>query len=295
MLPAASCLGAWGTISRLMDRSLPINPTDRADWTGAADVARRVGRRIEHHASIGSTNDRAREVLREPGGDGLAVVADLQTAGRGRRGRSWLSPSGANLMVSVPLRTRLDPRAGALLGIATALAVRDACATVAPEAGLAIRWPNDVVAADGAKLAGLLLETALEDGWLVEAVIGIGINTNWRRAEMPAEIAARATSLTDLVGTSVDRVALLGTLLDALDREIAALEAGDMPLPRLRAVSWLDGRRIELDLGGTMVEGRMAGIGDDGSLLLDGADGRTAYTVGEVVRVLDAATAGAPA
>lgn len=295
MLPAASCLGAWGTISRLMDRSLPINPTDRADWTGAADVARRVGRRIEHHASIGSTNDRAREVLREPGGDGLAVVADLQTAGRGRRGRSWLSPSGANLMVSVPLPTRLDPRAGALLGIATALAVRDACATVAPEAGLAIRWPNDVVAADGAKLAGLLLETALEDGWLVEAVIGIGINTNWRRAEMPAEIAARATSLTDLVGTSVDRVALLGTLLDALDREIAALEAGDTPLPRLRAVSWLDGRRIELDLGGTMVEGRVAGIGDDGSLLLDGADGRTAYTVGEVVRVLDAATAGAPA
>lgn len=295
MLPAASCLGAWGTISRLMDRSLPINPTDRADWTGAADVARRVGRRIEHHASIGSTNDRAREVLREPGGDGLAVVADLQTAGRGRRGRSWLSPSGANLMVSVPLRTRLDPRAGALLGIATALAVRDACATVAPEAGLAIRWPNDVVAADGAKLAGLLLETALEDGWLVEAVIGIGINTNWRRAEMPAEIAARATSLTDLVGTSVDRVALLGTLLDALDREIAALEVGDTPLPRLRAVSWLDGRRIELDLGGAMVEGRVAGIGDDGSLLLDGADGRTAYTVGEVVRVLDAATAGAPA
>ncbi len=295
MLPAASCLGAWGTISRLMDRSLPINPTDRADWTGAADVARRVGRRIEHHASIGSTNDRAREVLREPGGDGLAVVADLQTAGRGRRGRSWLSPSGANLMVSVPLRTRLDPRAGALLGIATALAVRDACATVAPEAGLAIRWPNDVVAADGAKLAGLLLETALEDGWLVEAVIGIGINTNWRRAEMPAEIAARATSLTDLVGRSVDRVALLGTLLDALDREIAALEAGDTPLLRLRAVSWLDGRRIELDLGGTMVEGRVAGIGDDGSLLLDGANGRTAYTVGEVVRVLDAATAGAPA
>ncbi len=295
MLPAASCLGAWGTISRLMDRSLPINPTDRADWTGAADVARRVGRRIEHHASIGSTNDRAREVLREPGGDGVAVVADLQTAGRGRRGRSWLSPSGANLMVSVPLRTRLDPRAGALLGIATALAVRDACATVAPEAGLAIRWPNDVVAADGAKLAGLLLETALEDGWLVEAVIGIGINTNWRRAEMPAEIAARATSLTDLVGTSVDRVALLGTLLDALDREIAALEVGDTPLPRLRAVSWLDGRRIELDLGGAMVEGRVAGIGDDGSLLLDGADGRTAYTVGEVVRVLDAATAGAPA
>ena len=293
MLSAASRLGAWGTISRLMDFSLRINPTDPAAWAGAGNAARRVGRRIEHHASIGSTNDRAREALREPGGDGLAVVADLQTAGRGRRGRSWLSPPGANLMVSVPLRTRLDPHAAGLLGIAAALAVRDACATVAPEAELAIRWPNDVIAADGTKLAGLLLETALEDGWLVEAIIGVGINTNWRRADMPAEIAARATSLTDLVGAPVDRVALLGTLLGALDREIAALEAGAAPLARLRSVSWLDGKRVELDLGGTVVEGRVAGIGDDGSLLLDRADGRAAYTAGEVVRVLDAATVGA--
>jgi len=295
MLPAASCLGAWGTISPLMDRSAPISQTDPAAWTGAANTARRVGRRIEHHASIGSTNDRAREVLRQPGSDGLAIVADLQTAGRGRRGRSWLSPPGANLMVSVPLRTRLDPHAAGLLGIAAALAVRDACASVAPEAGLAIRWPNDVVAPDGAKVAGLLLETALEEGRLVEGVIGIGINANWQRADMPAEIAARATSLTDMVGVSVDRVSLLGTLLDSLDREIAALEAGDTPLARLRTVSWLDGRRIELDLGGTMVQGLVAGIDDDGSLLLDGPDGRTAYTVGEVVRVLEAATAGAVA
>lgn len=293
MLPAASCLGAWGTISPLMDRSAPINQTDPAAWTGAGDVARRVGRRIEHHVSIGSTNDRARDALREQGGDAIAVVADLQTAGRGRRGRSWLSPPGANLMVSVPLRTRLDPHAAGLLGIAAALAVRDACASVAPEAGLAIRWPNDVVAPDGAKVAGLLLETALEDGRLVEAVIGIGINANWRREEMPAEIAARATSLTELVGARVDRVALLGTLLGALGREITALEAGDTPLARLRALSWLDGRRVELDLGATLVEGRVTGIGDDGSLLLDGVDGRAAYTVGEVVRVLDTATAGA--
>ncbi len=272
-----------------------MNSTVAADWTRAAHPSRRFGRRIEHHASIGSTNDRARDALREPGGDGLAVVADLQTAGRGRRGRSWISPPGANLMVSVPLRTRLDSHAAGLLGIAAALAVRDACATLAPDAGLAIRWPNDVVAADGAKLAGLLVETALEDGWLVEAVIGIGINGNWPRAEMPADIAARATSLTDLVGGPVDRIALLGTLLDALDREIRALEAGASPLPRLRPLSWLDGRRVELDLGGTLMGGRVAGIGDDGSLLLDGADGRTGYTVGEVVRVLDATTAGAHA
>lgn len=192
-------------------------------------------------------------------------------------------------MVSVPLRTRLELRAAGLLGISAALAVRDACAAAAPDAELAISWPNDVVDAGGAKLAGLLLETALEEGLLVEAVIGIGINANWPVEEMPGEIAARATSLIDLVGAPVDRVALLAMLLDALDGEIAALEAGLSPVPRLRGCSWLDRRRVELDLGERSVSGLVAGIGDDGALLLDGPDGRAAFTVGEVVRVIGGA------
>lgn len=271
-----------------MDRAIASERTDAAAWAGAGRAGRRIGRRIEHHATIGSTNDRARAALREPDGDGTAIVADLQTAGRGRRGRSWLSPAGANLMVSVPLRTRLEPHLAGQLGIAAALAVRDACATRAPAAGMAVRWPNDVVDATGAKLAGLLVETALEDGVLVEAVIGIGINANWARLDMPAEIAGRATSLCDLTGERQDRVALLADLLDALSAEVTALEGGRSPVPRLRAVSWLDGRRVELDLGERTVVGRVEGIADDGALLLDGPDGVVAHPAGEVARVLDA-------
>jgi BirA family biotin operon repressor/biotin-[acetyl-CoA-carboxylase] ligase len=272
-----------------MDAPAALHLTDAAAWAAAGDPARRVGRRVEHHALIGSTNDRARDALRQAGGDELAIVADAQSAGRGRRGREWLSPPGVNLMLSVPLRTELRPPLAGLLGIGAALAVRDACAQVVPLAGLVVRWPNDVVAADGSKLAGLLVETALEDGALVEAVIGIGINVNWPRAGMPAEIRARATSLLELAGAEVDRVALLAGVLDALAAEVLALEAGRSPVPRLRSVSWLDGRLVELDMGEARASGRVAGIADDGSLLLDGNQGRVACSVGEIARVLDAA------
>ena len=108
--------------------------------------------------------------------------------------------------------------------------MRDACARFAPDAGLAIRWPNDVVDRDGRKVAGLLVETALEGEELVEAVIGIGINVNWPVSEMPAEIAERATSLLELTGAPIDRVELLRSLLDALGAEVAALERGETPL-----------------------------------------------------------------
>jgi BirA family biotin operon repressor/biotin-[acetyl-CoA-carboxylase] ligase len=157
-----------------------------------------------------------------------------------------------------------------------------------PDAGLAVRWPNDLVDRDGRKVAGLLVETALERAELAEVVIGIGINVNWDPAEMPADFGAGATSLRALVGT-VDRVDLLRRVLEALDSEMSALGRGDPPLERLRAHSWLDGRQVEVDTGDGRVIGRAVGIGDDGSLLLDAGVGRLALSVGEVARVVESA------
>lgn len=268
--------------------------TDPADWSRAADFARRIGHTVEFHAEIASTNDRARAALAEPGGEGLAVVADLQTAGRGRRGRTWISPAGANLLFSVAWQPRIAPRLAGLLGVAAALAVRDACAALVPDAGLSIRWPNDLVDGTGRKVAGLLVETALERGELAEAVVGIGINVNWLPAEMPAEIRGSATSLRALLGEPVDRVRLLGTVLDALDAEAQALEHGDSPVPRLRTSSWLDGQQVEVDTGAATITGSVAGIADDGSLLLDAKVGRVALSVGEVTRVHEATPAAVP-
>jgi BirA family transcriptional regulator, biotin operon repressor / biotin---[acetyl-CoA-carboxylase] ligase len=245
------------------------------------DPARRVGRRLEYHERIDSTNDRVRELL-GAGEDGIVVVADMQTAGRGRRGRSWHSPPGLNLMLSAGLRVGLPAGAAWRLGASTALAVRKASM---PYADLQVKWPNDLVTRDGAKVAGLLLETAMTNERVVEAIIGIGINVNWRRADMPADIADRATSLRDLTGTEVDRTALLRRLLESLDAEVLGLERGESPLARLRAASWLDGRPVRVSVAESDVEGVVSGIGDDGALVVETARGPREVSYGEVVAV----------
>ena len=265
-----------------------------ASWSAAADPSRRIGRIVEFHPEIGSTNDRAREALAAGVGEGLAVVADLQTAGRGRRGRTWSSPAGVNLMFSVGVQPRLEGGEAGLLGISAALAVRDACAEQAPAADIRVRWPNDVVTADGRKLAGLLVETAMEDGRLAEAVIGIGINVNWSIANMPEEVRERATSLLELAGSPIDRVVLLSAVLAGLDAAVTALERGESPVARLAHVSALDGRHITVDLGADRLDGQAAGISEQGLLLLDTEAGRVALAVGEVVAVRDSSHPDAP-
>lgn len=265
-------------------------------WHAAARPGRRLGHAVEFHAAIGSTNDRAREALTEAKGDGLAVVADLQTAGRGRQGRTWLTPAGRNLAVSVGFRPKLGVDRVGLLGPAAAVAARDACAALVAPASVGIRWPNDLVAADGAKVAGILVETSLVDERVAEAVIGIGINVNWRRHEMPPELAGRATSLADLAARDLDRVVLLGAILERLDAEVDALERGASPIDRFAAASVLDGRWVTVDLGSSEVRGQAQGIGADGSLLVLVAGSQHALSVGEVVAVRDADTpSGVPA
>lgn len=250
-----------------------------------AEVAlpgRRIGHRVEAHASIGSTSDRARALLDEPGGEGTAVVAEEQLAGRGRRGRTWTSPPGVNLMMSVGVRPRLVATDAWMLGPAVALAARDACAV---DAEVALKWPNDVVAAvDGRKLGGLLVETTVEGEALSAAVIGIGINVNWRVAGMPAEIAGAATSLAELAGRDVDRAALLGRLLAELDDELAAIEAGTSPLDRYRDACVTLGRHVVVDVGSSTLVGRARDLDDHGALVLETDDGVATVTTGEVVR-----------
>ncbi len=260
-----------------------------ARWSDAADPRRRIGHAVEYHASIGSTNNRAAELL-ATGHPGVVVVADEQVAGRGRRGRTWTSPPRVNLMCSVAVEVDLAARDAGLLGAAVALAVVEAAD---PWAVLGVRWPNDIVGGDGRKLGGILVETAVRDERLTSAVIGVGLNVNWPGTEMPLEIRDGATSLAAVVGDEIDRVALLAGLLDHLEREIADLGAGLTPLPRLRARSWLDGQTIEIDTGAALVRGIGAGLADDGSLLVDTDAGRIALGHGEVVRVV--ATAGLPA
>ena len=260
------------------------SPTTAERWTDAADPRRRIGRVVEFVPVIGSTNDRARELLADRDGDGVAVVADLQTAGRGRHRRSWESPPGRNLTLSVGVRPATMPAADAWrLSAVTALAVLDAAR---PHAALALAWPNDVVAStDGRKVGGILVETTLAGELVRDAVIGIGLNVNWRRVDMPDDLRPRATSLADLGGRDIDRVELLGSLLAGLDAELAGLEDGQSPLERYRRACITLGAEVRVDAPGGPLEGRATAIDDHGALVVETPSGPVAVTSGEVLRV----------
>ncbi|HEY7737652.1 MAG TPA: biotin--[acetyl-CoA-carboxylase] ligase [Candidatus Limnocylindria bacterium] len=276
-----------------MSPSRPLQSEGGFPWAAAARRDRRVGRTIEFHPEIGSTNDRAREALAEPEGDGLAVVADRQLAGRGRMGRTWLSPTGVNLLVSIGLRLHLPADHAWWLSAAAILALRSAASEAVGDAEpLSVRWPNDLVTLDGLKVAGLLVETQVTGDVVSGAVVGMGLNVNWRRDEMPSDIASTATSLADLAGAPIDRVALLGALLEALDAEVRLVEAGASPLSRFQSASWLTGRAIEVETPAGRLTGVAGPIADDGGLVLAGPVVQTTVSVGEVIRVHAGAGAG---
>lgn len=251
-------------------------------WTDAARPDGRIGRRIEAHLRLGSTNDRARELL--AGGEaGVVVLAEEQTAGRGRHGRTWLSPPGRNLTLSVGLRLRLAPERAGLLALAMALAALDACATAAP---CRLKWPNDVESPAGRKLGGLLIETVIAGDRLDAAIVGIGLNVNWRRAEMPPGIRDRASSLADEAGHDVDRVALLRALVVAMDERLEALEAGASPVDEYRAACATLGAEVVVETGpGRRLAGRAVDVDERGGLVIDTGSATTTVSSGEVVRV----------
>ena len=266
---------------------MPHDPSPLAlltDWSPAIRPRARLGHTIEVHETIGSTNDRARELLDEDGGDGSVVLAEAQTAGRGRRGRTWLSPPGVNLTLSVALLPAIRAADAWQLGLATALATHEACSRVRGVAP-GLKWPTDVVSAEGRKVAGLLLETVTSGQRLTGAVLGVGINVNWLPYDMPEDISERATSLASLAGREVDRVSLLSDLLDALDEQIAAVEAGRSPLDRYRRECVTLGAEVTVETAAGLVRGRAVALDDIGALVVDTGSGRSSLSSGEVVSV----------
>ncbi|MCL4523334.1 MAG: biotin--[acetyl-CoA-carboxylase] ligase [Acidobacteria bacterium] len=167
------------------------------------------GKRIHHFFKTDSTNSVALRLGQDDEPHGALVIAEEQTAGRGRAGRSWLSEKTSGIYVSVLLRPALSPMHAPLLTLMAGLAVRDA---VAEQTGLApdIRWPNDLLLS-GKKFCGILTEMHAEPDRVRYVVIGIGLNVNHTR--LPAEIEKLATSLHLEAGRSQSRLELLIRLL----------------------------------------------------------------------------------
>lgn len=251
------------------------------------------GSPLFYFPTLGSTNDVASRLAAAGAAEGTTVAAEAQTAGRGRLGRTWFSPQGAGLYVSVVIRP--DPASGpasglgppalalpAMLTLAAGVALAE---TVRETTGLAveIKWPNDLVY-ERRKLAGILAEASAQGVALEFIVLGFGVNI--RAVTYPPEVAHRATSIEAELGRPIDRGLLFARALARLSACRASLRFGDIAgvLDRWRRLApSAVGSRVEWRVPGGTASGRTAGLGSDGALLVD-RDGLVERVVaGEII------------
>ena len=237
-----------------------------------------VGARLHYVPRVASTMDEARGLAEEGADDGLVVVAEEQTRGRGRFGRGWVSNPGQDLTFSVVLCPPADQLR--LVNMAATMAVQEtAVATTGRPA--AIKWPNDVVMS-GKKLSGILVESVTSRSSSLDfAIVGVGLNVNLR-PEDHSEIRGIATSLAEQAGRALDRTEVLLQVLSRLDKLYAAVRRGldlvETWTPRLETI----GREIEVSWQGRRVSGRACGVDAEGNLLIQTDRGVTTVVAGEV-------------
>ena len=236
-------------------------------------IPRRLGVELHYFNELGSTNTRTRELAERGAPEGEVVIADAQTQGRGRLGRRWESPAGRNLYFSILLRPSLAPAHAAQITLMAAVALAETLDSFIAQTA-EIKWPNDILVG-GRKLAGVLTEAACSADAIEYVILGIGINVNYRRDDMPEEIRARATSLADLSGAFVARENVLARLIHALDRCYGVLEQSgfDALRPRWEARFALRGKRVQVEHLDQKIVGRARGIAPDGALLVEDENG----------------------
>jgi BirA family biotin operon repressor/biotin-[acetyl-CoA-carboxylase] ligase len=223
--------------------------------------------------SLGSTNTEAASWAMQGSPEGLCIVADEQTAGRGRLERRWVSLKGAGLYCSIVLRPHISQRSLPLITLMTSLGVHDALLEFC---GLEtdIKWPNDVLA-EGRKLCGILSEV-VETTLGRAVVVGIGINLS--EESFPFDLAHTATSVESVTGTRPDRDELLDVLLQNLSRHYVVLQGagGESATVRhwCRLSTFAENKRVRVENSGQSIEGITRGLELDGALRLETDDGQ---------------------
>ena len=241
----------------------------------------KLGSTLYYFHSLTSTNDFAREMAAQGTVEGVGVVAFRQTAGKGRHGRTWSSPSGEGLYLSLILRPELPPAISPLITLASAVAVTE---TLISDFGVSadIKWPNDVLASNR-KICGILVESASESGRLHYAILGIGINLGQRRFE--EDLNETATSVLIETGNAVKPDEILPPLLSKLEGCYRAV----FDSPERIVARWEELSRsardcpVRVTSGDRVVEGITRGLTPAGALILDLESGnRLEFVSGEV-------------
>jgi BirA family biotin operon repressor/biotin-[acetyl-CoA-carboxylase] ligase len=234
---------------------------------------------------IGSTNDAVMAAGRAGKSEGFAVLADRQTAGRGRRGRSWASPAGVGLYTSVLLRPQQPPIRLPLLTLVAGLAVAEAIEEIAGVT-TQLKWPNDVLV-EGRKVAGILAEMASSDEQGDHVVIGIGINVNHGPQDLPAELFPAATSLFIATGKRLLRGDLAAAIFNALERWYEVFHAGRIEtiLAAGRERSATLGRSVDVLGEQERWQGLAVDLDFDGALLVQEEGGKVRRVIASDVSI----------
>jgi len=234
----------------------------------------RMGHTIHLLQTVDSTNDEAAALAARGALDGTVVIADAQRRGRGRMGRSWASPGGVGIYLSVILRPAIQPHEAPSLTLLGAVAVAEAIEEVT---GLAagVKWPNDLIVR-GRKVGGILGEVAAEVSRLHYVVLGIGVNVNHTEESLGPEMRHIATSLRIEMGHLVDRTAMIRSLCETLDRWYDRfLSEGPAPIiERLRQRCLTLGQRVVARSGDQQLCGLAVDLDHAGALLIRDADQR---------------------
>jgi BirA family transcriptional regulator, biotin operon repressor / biotin---[acetyl-CoA-carboxylase] ligase len=232
------------------------------------------GSRLEHYFKIGSTNSAAMAAAAAGAPEGTVLLAEEQTAGRGRGAHTWHSVRSAGIYCSVILRPALPPSDVLVLSLAAGLAVYSAVEQTGRTANLDLKWPNDLLI-DGKKFCGILTEMTAEATHVRHIVVGVGLNVNHR--SFPADLQETATSLRLATGTEWSRIELTTALLKSLDREYRGLLDGatgrESILRRFaERSSYVRGKEIRVE-DNEGFEGATAGLDSQGFLQVQTAHG----------------------
>lgn len=228
------------------------------------------GRNIIAHDSVDSTMDEAFHLGMDGAVEGTIICAETQTKGRGRLGRSWMSPKGKGIYFSLILRPRLSPNQMPQLTLMAAVSIAQAIKKNVGVA-VAIKWPNDLLI-DGKKVAGILTELRAEVDQMKFVVLGVGINVN----SSASQLIETATSLKTSSGNTIDRVELLQEVLSHLERWYQSIHKGDFSkvLAVWRELSCTLHQRVRVTDGYGAIEGVAVDLDHDGALLIKQDDGK---------------------
>jgi BirA family transcriptional regulator, biotin operon repressor / biotin---[acetyl-CoA-carboxylase] ligase len=249
----------------------------------ASGPAGRIGWQVRYFREVDSTQRVAAELARSGASQGTVIIAERQSAGRGRLSRTWHSPGGVNLYMTVILRPRMPLAEVSQLSLVAGVAVAQALEAIAP--GLvALKWPNDIWLRQR-KTGGIIAEAVTDAAHsLLCVLLGIGLNLNLGSKDIPPELSGKATSVLIATGRKCDRVQFADRLFNLLDLRFKEVEAGGFSAVRnvYERYFALSGRKVTVRDGHMATTGIVRGIDADGALILETGNGLNRILTGDV-------------